>query len=447
MTPLTEVQVRRRYIFLHGMRWFPIGLLIPIIVLLKIERGLTLGEIGLVAVTQGAVVLILEVPTGGLADALGRRPVLLLAGVVNLVSLSVFAVADTFWQFVLVGALQGVFRALDSGPLEAWYVDTVLAADPQARIEGGLSGAGVVLSGAIAVGALGSSGLVAMHPVRAMSAMTLPVLIAVTVQLVGIVAVAALVKETPRRRDPDPRAARGLGKVRAAVAEVPAVISQAVGLLRRSRVLLALVVAELLWGVGAVGFEILTPPRMSEVVGDLERSAAIMGPAWTAAWLASALGAGLVPVLGRLTGIPVAAAILRLGQAAALLGIALAVGWIGVVVAFVATYLIQGAASPLHQTMVHRQVDGDYRATVLSLNSLTGQLGLIIGSLMLTNIADANGVRLAMMVGAAVLVSATPLYLVRSRTPAAAPHDTAAPAPAPASGIEPVGPAGPAGPA
>lgn len=441
MTPLTEAQVRRRYIFLHGMRWFPIGLLIPIIVLLKIERGLTLGEIGLVAVAQGAVVLILEVPTGGLADALGRRPVLLLAGVVNLVSLSVFAVADTFWQFVLVGALQGVFRALDSGPLEAWYVDTVLAADPQARIEGGLSGAGVVLSGAIAVGALGSSGLVALHPVRAMSAMTLPVLIAAAVQLVGIVAVAALVKETPRHRSPE----SGVGTLRAAVADVPAVIGRAVGLLRRSRVLLALVVAELLWGVGTVGFETLTPPLMSEVVGDLERSAAIMGPAWTAAWLASALGAGLVPVLGRLTGIPVAAASLRLVQGATVLGMALAAGWIGVVAAFVATYLIHGAANPLHQTMVHRQVDGDYRATVLSLNSLTGQLGLIIGSLMLTNIADANGVRLAMVVGAAVLASATPLYLVRSRTAAATAPGPATQAPAP--GVEPVGPAGPAGPA
>jgi len=439
MTLLTEAQVRRRYIVLHGMRWLPVGLLIPIIVLLMLERGLTLGEVGLVAVAQGAVVLLLEVPTGGLADTLGRRPVLLLAGVVGLVSVSVLAVADTFWQFMLVGALQGVFRALDSGPLEAWYVDAVLAADPRARIEGGLSGAGVVLSSAIAIGALGSSGLVALHPVRAMSALTLPVLIAVVVQLVGIVAVAVLVKETPRHRDPG----SGVGKLRTAVGDVPAVIGRAAGLLRRSRVLLALVVAELLWGVGAVSFETLTPPRMSEVVGDLEAAAAIMGPAWTAAWLASALGAGLVPMLGRLAGTPVAAAILRVGQGATVLGMAFAAGWIGVVAAFVATYLIHGASNPLHQTMVHRQVDGDYRATVLSLNSLTGQLGLIVGALVLTNLADANGVPLAMVVGAVVLASAAPLYLIRSRTTATPEPATQAPAP----GAEPVGPAGPAGPA
>jgi hypothetical protein len=33
-----------------------------------------LGDIGLILATQGFVVLALELPTGGLADALGRRP-------------------------------------------------------------------------------------------------------------------------------------------------------------------------------------------------------------------------------------------------------------------------------------------------------------------------------------------------------------------------------------
>jgi hypothetical protein len=36
---------------------------------------------------------------------------------------------------MLAGAVQGVFRAPDSGPLEAWYVDTSLRLDPDAVIE------------------------------------------------------------------------------------------------------------------------------------------------------------------------------------------------------------------------------------------------------------------------------------------------------------------------
>jgi len=40
------------------------------------DRGLTLAQVGMVSATQSIVVLLLELPTGGLADAVGRRPVL-----------------------------------------------------------------------------------------------------------------------------------------------------------------------------------------------------------------------------------------------------------------------------------------------------------------------------------------------------------------------------------
>ena len=79
------------------------------------------------------MVLALELPTGGLADSLGRRAVLLLASVVGIVAMGLYLAADSLALFAAVFALQGVFRALDSGPLEAWYVDAALAADPPRR--------------------------------------------------------------------------------------------------------------------------------------------------------------------------------------------------------------------------------------------------------------------------------------------------------------------------
>ena len=79
MTPLTVRSARRRYLALIALRWLPTGLLIPVTVLLALSRGLSLTEIGLVFSIQGLVVLALELPTGGLSDALGRRPVLIAA--------------------------------------------------------------------------------------------------------------------------------------------------------------------------------------------------------------------------------------------------------------------------------------------------------------------------------------------------------------------------------
>ena len=84
MTALTARSARRRYLALIALRWLPTGLLIPVTTLLALSRGLSLTEIGLVFSIQGLVVLALELPTGGLSDALGRRPVLILASLVGL---------------------------------------------------------------------------------------------------------------------------------------------------------------------------------------------------------------------------------------------------------------------------------------------------------------------------------------------------------------------------
>lgn len=227
MSALTVRQVRRRYLTLYGLRWLPTGLMIPVMILLMQERGLSLPQIGLVGTAQGLLVLALELPTGGLADALGRRPVLLAAGVLNLASLALFAVADSFWLFFVVWALQGVYRALDSGPLESWYVDATLAAEPEAEYERGLGYAGTVVGGAIGAGALLSGGLIALGPIGPVTALTVPVLAAIVAQAGALVALVVLLVEE--------RPATGVAALRASVVQAPRMISQAVGLLRRSR--------------------------------------------------------------------------------------------------------------------------------------------------------------------------------------------------------------------
>ncbi|GAB3911167.1 hypothetical protein GCM10027612_88090 [Microbispora bryophytorum subsp. camponoti] len=58
----------------------------------------------------------LELPTGGLADVLGRRPVLAASAAVSVVALVVMALAHSVWPFLVASVLKGVARALSSGP-------------------------------------------------------------------------------------------------------------------------------------------------------------------------------------------------------------------------------------------------------------------------------------------------------------------------------------------
>lgn len=58
---------------------------------------------------------------------------LLLSGLLNTAGLLAFTVAQTPLAFALAYAVVGAGRALDSGPLEAWYVDAVTEIDPTAE--------------------------------------------------------------------------------------------------------------------------------------------------------------------------------------------------------------------------------------------------------------------------------------------------------------------------
>ena len=170
---------------------------------------------------------------------------------------------------------------------------------------------------------------------------------------------------------------------------------------------------EVFWGFGMVTFETLLPVRLSDVVGNPDTAAALLGPAGSAAWLASAGGAALAPVVARRIGVPLTAAgLLRILQGGTIVAMGLLAGPVGVLTAFLVCYVIHGASNPLHMALLHRQVDGPYRTTVgvaqLDDGSARGRDRARSRS---TALATATSVSTAMVVGAVVLALAAPLYI------------------------------------
>lgn len=394
----------RRFQVLLVLRFVPIGLFVTVFVLLMQDRGLSLGDIGLATAAQGVVMLFLELPSGGLADALGRKPVLLLASGVWVLATVVLLLAHSVPMLALAAALLGVFRALDSGPLQAWFIDACLAADPDVDIEQRLAGESVAICLSIGAGALLASGIVGIDGVAGLDPLVSPFVVALVLQLVGIVAISLLMDE--------PRRGQGWPAARAAVRSVPTVTREAVDLIRASHLLVALVTAELLWGFGMFSFETLLPPRMAELAGGADDAARVLGPVITAAWVLSALGAAMAPRLVRRFGAPPAAFGLRIAHGIAVAGMAWAGGVAGLVVAYLACYWAHSATAPIHYGMVHRSVEASHRATVVSANSLTSQVGGAISGIVLGALADSTSVTTAMFVSAVVLAAAAPLYLL-----------------------------------
>jgi len=61
------------------LQWGALGLVIPVSNLLRLAKGLTLAELSFSAAFVSAVVIVLEVPSGILADRLGRKRIYMMS--------------------------------------------------------------------------------------------------------------------------------------------------------------------------------------------------------------------------------------------------------------------------------------------------------------------------------------------------------------------------------
>ncbi len=425
MTPMDVAATRsltHRYLLLHGMRWLPTGLLIPITVLLFTSRGYSLAEFGVIGTIMATTTFLLELPTGGLADALGRKRVLVVASGFLVVAKGLLVVVawsperPSFWLVVASMMSMGVYRALESGPLDAWYVDAAHAIDPAADVEAGLGRAGTVTGFSIAAGSLAAGGLLASDPVPGVDPMALVLLVSLGLIVAQVAAIAL--------RMQDPRPTLGTAVVVEAVRDAPRVIASTISLARTNRVLGLLLATEATWSIGMVAFENLFPVRLAALAGSSDTAAALLGPASAGAWAASGIGAGVVVHLSRRIGPYRAAALLRVVQGATIVAMGMIAGVAGAIAGLVATYLLHGASGPVHLALVHRQVDASRRATALSLNSMVAFATFSIAGIAVGALADSWSVPAATLV-CAIVTALGGGFVLRARTHDPDPHRVA----------------------
>src|SRR6478609_6460962 len=90
------------------------------------ELGFTPALVATMAAAYAAVVSVLEIPSGILADRWSRRGVLMLAGATAAVSVGVGALAQGVAGYIASAMLLGVFFALQSGTVDSIVHDTLI---------------------------------------------------------------------------------------------------------------------------------------------------------------------------------------------------------------------------------------------------------------------------------------------------------------------------------
>ncbi len=115
-------QIRKFYLteFLKTQRYF-----IPIMILFLQFHKLSFTEIFVLYAIQQAVVFLLEIPSGVVADQFGKKASLIFSRFCLLPAFAIFFVADGFWLFLVAMIFMGINKAFKSGTHKAYIYDYV----------------------------------------------------------------------------------------------------------------------------------------------------------------------------------------------------------------------------------------------------------------------------------------------------------------------------------
>ncbi|PJA46959.1 hypothetical protein CO172_03325 [Candidatus Uhrbacteria bacterium CG_4_9_14_3_um_filter_36_7] len=108
-----------------GLEHFALGLQLPILVALPLSRGLTLAQIGTLEAILALVLFCFEVPSGYIADKLGRKYAMAASSIAFAASYGLFAMAQNFSSFITPFIFMGIGFAMLSGTDEAYLFDSL----------------------------------------------------------------------------------------------------------------------------------------------------------------------------------------------------------------------------------------------------------------------------------------------------------------------------------
>jgi MFS family permease len=113
-----------RLYIIKAAKWFM--LIMPIVVLFYQENGLGMQEVFILQAIYSISIVLLEIPSGYFADALGRKNTLIIGSFFGFLGYLVYSFSFGFWGFLVAEVVLGFGQSLISGADSALLYDTLL---------------------------------------------------------------------------------------------------------------------------------------------------------------------------------------------------------------------------------------------------------------------------------------------------------------------------------
>jgi len=406
-TAVSPTGILRTYVTLTLLSTFAASFIWGINTLFLLDAGLSITQAFAANAFFTVGLVLFEVPTGVVADTLGRRASYLLGTATMFVSTLLYFLlwrtGGPFWAWAVVSVLLGLGFTFFSGATEAWLVDGLRAANYEGTLESAFA------KGQIAEGFAMLSGTVLGGAIAQATSLGVPYILRVAVLALTFLVAFILMHDlgfTPRKE--------------ASVAkEIRAILKSSLDHgFRNPPVRWLMLAAPFSGGVGIYAFYAMQP-YLLQLYGRGE-SYAIAGLAAAAVAGAQIVGGLLAPQVRRL--FRHRTAVLLVGSvtsAGALLFIGLASAFWMALALLAIWAVVFAAVIPVRQAYINGLIPSEERATILSSDNLLSSSGGVIIQPGLGKAADLWGYAASYVVGAAIELLALPFILLARRERAA----------------------------
>jgi MFS family permease len=412
------------YVTTNALFTLSASLIWSINTLFLLSAGLSLPMVFVVNATFTAAQMICEIPTGVIADTLGRKTSFLLSVGTLIVSTILYVLsAQLHWGvpgFVIASVIIGLGFTFQTGAVDAWMVDALTetgfdgpreeAISRVFALSGGVSGAALVV-GPLLGGLLGQISLYLPYYLRAGALGLTFVAVAVMMREIGF---------TPRKLTRH-----------TFVAETRAVAGAGIAHGWHSRAVRPLMWVSLVQGLFfAYGFYALSPYLLQLLAKDYVW---LTGAVFSAFSLAGIFGNLSIRwgIMRRADGSPRSAPKALAVMATATAVMVGAIGVVGVYAVRVsgsgltpflavaalwaAIGYLSGVSAPVASSYINQHIPSAQRATVLSLSALFGDAGGVVGQPAFGYAAAGFGIAPTWVVSGFILLLAAPLYRMSGR--------------------------------